>query len=111
MDKKLNYKQAVKKLILQYGKKKGSSPEIVTAPIIDDEGGHYLVYHSGWLNNRRTYGCFLHIDIQNDKVIVQHNGTDLEIGDELVELGINMDDIVLEFLPPYSRSLAGFAVA
>ena len=111
MDKELNYKKAVKKFITEQSQDQGSFPEIKTSPVIDDAGGHYLVYHSGWLNNRRTYSCYLHIDVLNGKVVIQHNGTNLEIADELMSLGVQREDIVLEFHPPYSRQHTGFAVA
>ncbi|MEK7255907.1 MAG: XisI protein [Bacteroidota bacterium] len=111
MDKELKYKKAVRNFILEESKHKLNLPEVRTVPVIDDAGGHYLLYHSGWHNNRRVYSCYLHIDVEGDRAIVQHNGTDIEVADELMELGVCREDIVLEFLPPYSRQYSGFAVA
>jgi len=35
----------------------------------------------GWKNQRRVYGCFLHIDIKGGKVWLQHNGTESEVAE------------------------------
>ncbi|HFA52148.1 MAG TPA: XisI protein [Bacteroidetes bacterium] len=84
----------------------GSTPfeGVETQIIIDQEHGHYLLYNSGWHNNHRNYGCYLHLQVKPDgKVWVQHDGTNLDIASELVNKGIPASDIVLEFQAPYKR--------
>jgi len=84
---------------------------IETQTIIDAEKGHFLIYYNGWEEKRRTYGCMLHLELKpNAKVYMHHNGTDLTIVDELMESGIERQDIVLAFQPPYVREVSGFAV-
>jgi len=64
----------------------------------------------GWCNNRRTYGCVLHIDLKNDKIWIQHDGTEIGMANELVALGVPKEDIVLAFHAPYKRPYTGFGL-
>ncbi|MCP4348492.1 MAG: XisI protein [Desulfobacterales bacterium] len=63
----------------------------------------------GWHNNKRVYGCSLHIDIKNNKIWIQHNGTERSIADELTELGVQKEDTVLGFHTPYMRQFTDYA--
>ena len=53
----------------------------------------------------------LHVDIQNGKIWIQHDGTKGGIANELVELGVPKQDIVLAFHAPYRRQFTEFAVS
>lgn len=100
-------KKIVKNTVLEISQY-GSTPfeDIENQVIIDEERGHYLLYNSGWHNNRRNYGCYLHIQVKEDgKVWVQHDGTNLKVALELEKKGIPESDIILEFHAPYKREL------
>jgi hypothetical protein len=107
MDKVAKYKKIVRQVTEEVGNL-GRTPndKIATQFITDDEHGHYLLYYSGWRDEEsRTYGCFLHIDVNPDgKVWLQHDGTDLEVAKILVERGISKHDVVLGFYAPYRRA-------
>ena len=53
----------------------------------------------------------MHFDIIDDKVWVQQNNTDWEVGDMLEERGVLKSDIVVGFLPPELRAYTKYAVA
>jgi hypothetical protein len=92
----------------------GSTPfdDVQNQIIMDNERGHYLLYNSGWHNNRRNYGCYLHLQVRLDgKVAVQHDGTNLKIAEELVKKGVLKEDIVLEFQAPYKRGMMEMTTA
>lgn len=78
--------------------------------IFDQENHHYLLIETGWQNDYRIYGTLLHLDIIDNKIWIQHDGTEEGIADELVREGIPKKDIVLAFKPPEIRPLTGFAV-
>jgi hypothetical protein len=78
--------------------------------IFDKENNHYLLIETGWQNDYRIYGTLLHLDIIDNKIWIQHDGTEEGIADELVREGIPKQDIVLAFKPPEIRPLTGFAV-
>ena len=52
----------------------------------------------------------LHIDIKEGKIWIQHDGTEIGIANELVEMGVPKQDIVLAFHAPYKRQYTGFAI-
>jgi hypothetical protein len=59
----------------------------------------------GWVGHRRVHGCVLHLDIINEKIWVQHNTTELQIGQELVAIGIHKEDIIVWFcIVKYSQT-------
>jgi hypothetical protein len=58
----------------------------------------------------RIFGCILHLDIKDEKVWIQYDGTEDGIADELVALGVPKEDIVLGFHPADRRQYTGFAV-
>ena len=113
MEKVAKYTSIIKEM-LQYVGFLGKRPNdpIKTQVIEDDLKGHYLLFSNGWRGEKRTYGCYLHLDITPDgKVWLQHDGTDLEIALMLIERGVDKQDIVLGFQPPIVRPDTGFAVA
>jgi hypothetical protein len=65
----------------------------------------------GWKGLERIYYTVLHFDIKEGKVWLQHNATDIDIGQELVEMGISKEDIVLGLHPPYKRPYTSYGVA
>jgi hypothetical protein len=52
----------------------------------------------------------VHIDIKNNKIWIQHNGTENSIAKELIELGVAKDDIVLGFHTPYMRRFTDYSI-
>lgn len=111
MDKLASYRASVKQLLERYAAYSSNQAEIETEIISDNEHDHYQIVHVGWQKNRRVYGCALHIDIKQDKVWIQYNGTDRHIAEELVELGIPKNNIVLGFQPPERRAFTEYAVS
>ena len=82
--------------------------------ILDDASGHYELMRSGWFNHRRIHGSVLHIDLavlSEPKVYVEHDGTNLEVVNELLAAGIPAKRIVLGFHPPQHRQYTEFAVS
>jgi hypothetical protein len=99
----------VQEIIEKYGHF-SYNDDIETQIITDEKHDHYQLVHVGWCNNRRTYGCVLHIDIKNDKIWIQHDGTEIGMANEFVILGVPKEDIVLAFHAPYKRQYTEFAI-
>ncbi|MEH2421652.1 MAG: XisI protein [Nostoc sp.] len=104
------YRQIIQQLILERAKRGLSLEEMETQAILDTERDHYLLLHTGWRGNRRTHGCSLHLDIKDGKIWIQHDGTEVGIATQLLELGIPKEDIVLAFHSPYMRQFTEFAI-
>jgi hypothetical protein len=108
MDTLNSYRDKVKQLLALIAP---SSDEIESQIITDTEHDHYQLTQVGWKNNRRIYGCVLHLDIKEQKIWIQHNGTELDIAQELVKLSIPKQHIVIGFQSPFKRQFTEFAVA
>jgi hypothetical protein len=68
------------------------------------------VLEVGWKGGKRVHGSVIHIDIREGKVWIEHNATDIRIGEDLVAAGIPRQDIVLGFQPPEMRPFTKFGV-
>lgn len=105
-------KQIIRELIERLAKVDATEPTDATIKVTDDSGGHYLLFNNTWKDGRRYYGCFLHIDVTSDgKIWIQHDGTDQNVSEILMEAGISKEEIVLGFQPPSVREVLGFAAA
>lgn len=112
MDKVAQHKQIIKEILIEDSKVETlANANIRRQFIADDERGHYLMYHIGWLDDyKRQYGCFMHLEVDEEgKVWIQHDGTDHPIAFRLIEKGIDKEDIVFGFHAPYKRAYSGFA--
>jgi hypothetical protein len=67
---------------------------------MDTPQNYYQVINVGWENQRRVYGCVLHLDIKNNKIWLQYNGTEIDIAQKLVDRDVPKSDIVLGFQTP-----------
>jgi len=111
MDTLEHYRELVRNLILKYGQYKPSHGEIEPEVILDLERDRYQLMNVGWDNQRRVHGSVIHIDIIEGKIWIQHDGTNISVAEELVELGVPPQDIILGFHPPYVRQYTDFGVA
>ncbi len=110
MDRVAEYRRHIQHVLDEYGSFDLGDDGIELEIVSDTQHDHYQLVTVGWQGERRTYGCILHLDIKNGKIWIQHDGTEVGIANELVELGVPKSDIVLAFHSPYKRPYTGFAV-
>lgn len=106
---KLNYYDLVEKILKQYATitvGEGTVVELIT----DRSGGHYLVMFIGWRDEVQVYGSLIHIDIKENQIWIQLDGTQSGIAQQLVEAGVPKSDIVLGYRSPIVRQFTGFGV-
>jgi len=105
------YRTVIKKIFQDYidfmGKEEGVEFEL----ILDTENDRYLLVEVGWQNGYRIYGTFLHLDIINGKIWIQHDGTEDGIAYELEAADIPKENIVLAFKSLEGRKLTEYAVS
>lgn len=77
--------------------------------IFDNERNHYLMMVVGWHDQRREYESLIHIDIKDNKIWIQSDGTEVGVANELVEAGIPRQDIVLGYKSPFKRQFTEYA--
>ena len=113
MDKVVQYREIVQRVLQPYTTHRYSNADVENEAVFDRENDHYLIMQMGWQKGkpRRIHGCLLHIDIIQDKVWIQRDGTEYGIAHELEEAGIPKSDIVPGFHPVEDRPYTGYAVA
>ncbi len=112
MDKVKHYRKLVRDMLTEIADRfrRNSNWEIIEA--FDEEHGQYLLFTDGWEGEHRDYGCFMHLEVKIDgKIWLRRDGTDLDIGQDLLDEGVPKSDIVLAFHSPRKREWTGFAVA
>lgn len=105
------YRQHIQNLLTQEATLDDGNPNIESQLIFDREHDHYQLIDIGWEGFTRIYNCFIHIDIKDGKIWIQHNMTDVDLADKLVDMGVLKEDIVLGLHPPYKRPYTGYGVA
>lgn len=106
-----SYRQIIKQIVLQHAEYTPSHGAIETQPVFDEAHDNYLLLDIGWDRTGRVHSVLLHLQIKNNKVWVEVDGTEEGIAHELVEAGIPKENIILGFYRPQRRSLTEFAIA
>lgn len=105
------YQQCIRQLLSERAERIASQrneKEYEVQTIFDDERCHYQLLYVGWRGQKRDFGCVLHLDIKGGKIWIQHDGTEVGIANQLVELGVPRQDIVLAFHEPEIRQFTDF---
>lgn len=111
MDKLNYYRQCLRKFLVDYAEHRSEEPNMETQVVFDQEHDHYLLLRTGWEQKRRVHSCIFHFDIKDGKIWLQENNTDIDIGDELEEMGISRQEIVVGFHYPSLRQHSQYAVS
>lgn len=113
MEKIEKYKNIARGIVQKLGNRLGNEKDFETQVITDEERGHYMVFNNGWRDGQhRIYGCIVHIEVkQNGKIWLHHDGTELIIGQMLLDAGVPKKELVVGFHAPVMREDTEFAVA
>ena len=111
MDKLECYRSCIQTLLEKYGQLKSRNEDVENELFFDPIRDHYQLMRVGWKGLERVYYSVLHFDIRDNKIWIQHNATDIDVGQELIDMGVVKEDIVLGLHPPYKRPLTGYGFA
>ncbi|MDX2229689.1 MAG: XisI protein [Leptolyngbyaceae cyanobacterium bins.349] len=109
MDSLVTYRQLVQRLLTEHASLVWDD-RIKAETIFDREQDRYMLVYVGWRGSERVYGTVLHVDLIDNKIWVQQDGTEVGIANKLVDHGVPKQDIVLGFDPPKMRHYTDFAV-
>lgn len=101
----------IEQVFTEYADFLGGDPEVQVELVIDRDRQRYLLVEAGWDNGDRIYGTVLHVDVIDDCVWIQHDGTEEGIAVDLIAAGIPQDRIVLAFRSVEERKHTRFAVS
>lgn len=106
---RINYPAIVRTILQRHSTPGLHRGETALHLICDTESDRYQVLHLGWDGPKRIFGCIAYVTIQNGKIWIERDGTELGIATELLQAGIPPTDIVLGFHAPDRRALTEFA--
>ncbi len=110
MDKVKQYRKMVRGMLSEIAHRFRSNSDWEILEIYDEEHGQYLLYTDGWKNESRDYGCFMHIEVKDNGIIwLRRDGTDLDIGQQILDQGVTKKEMVIGFHSPMMRSWTDFA--
>jgi hypothetical protein len=111
MEKLEKYRTYIQQILLEYSEKnKPAYGDIEVQTIFDKERDHYQIVYIGWKRQRWIHTCVLHLDIKEGKIWLEWNGTEIDIAEKLVDLGVDKKDIVIGFHTPFMRKFTDYAV-
>ncbi len=109
MDSLNQYREIIKNIIEEYAQFQPARGDVQIEVVLDEKNDHYDLVYTGWNGAYRIHGSVIHIDIRNEKVWVQYDGTEDGVAEVLAQKGIPRDRIVLGFKPPEIRPYTDFA--
>lgn len=96
MDKLNNYRAIIKQTLNNLANYGSSPGRIDEYAVCDETTDNYILSNVGWHpSGRRQLGYPVHVRIKDQKVWVEWDGTDQEIIQQLIDAGIDENDIVL----------------
>ncbi|WP_013324910.1 XisI protein [Gloeothece verrucosa] len=111
MDKLSLYRQYIKDLLSKYNSSEPPKENYESQLIFDEIRDHYLWLDVGWNKAKRVYFTVVHFDIKDGKIWLQKNATDLDPAEDLLEMGVDRQDIILGLQPPHKRPYTKYGVA
>jgi serine/threonine protein kinase len=106
MDKIAQYQHIIIGLLEEMATRPYANATAIEKQVLTDlKHNHFQLINIGWHRAHFVFNPLLHFDIKEDKIWIQQNGTELEIGDELVARGVAPEDIVFGFIPENERAL------
>ncbi len=110
MDTRAIDRQLIEKVLTEYAAVPYAHGQVETQTVFDRASDHYLLMIVGHEARRRVHGCLVHIDIIDDKIWIQRDGTEHGIARDLAREGVAPERILLAFyssgVRPYSDVLA-----
>jgi hypothetical protein len=101
MDTVKSYQTVIKQVISEYAKLRPSHGNIHLEPIFDDVNSRYALMQFGWDRERRVRGNLIYVSIKNGRVLIEYDGIEGGITQDLILRGISERDIMLAFLPEF----------
>lgn len=98
MDTIITYREIVKQVINEYAQLQPSHGNIRLDVIFDETRDHYALMQVGWDRGKRVRGNLIYVIISNGKVIIEYDGMECGITQDLINKGIPEKDIKLAFL-------------
>lgn len=104
MDTCTTHRAVVKEVISQYAKLRPSHGQIRLDTIFDEQQDHYALMQVGWDRGIRVRGNLIYITLEHDNIVIEYDGIERGIIDELLKRGVAKDKIILPALVTPSKN-------
>jgi XisI protein len=111
MDRLNRYRDIIENVLTERAGPPNPRHSVERQLIFDRARDRYLLMKVGWRDDWRVHGCPIHVDIIDDKIWIQEDGTEDGIAADLEAAGISKQDIVLAFHDLEARKHTGYAMA
>ena len=111
MDRLAIHRKAIKSFLQEYADARKCQTDTLIETVFDTENDRYLILDIGWEGSKRIHHCIFHFDIKDGKIWIQENNTDIEVDQELEEMGITKKEMVIGFHHPSMREYSDYAIA
>ena len=102
--------EIVEGVLGDYARIKYSYGQVDRQTVFDRDKGRFLLMIDGWDTGKRVHGCLIDVQIKNDKLWIERDGTEDGVGLEFEKLGVPKSQIVLAWYPEEIRAEDGYAV-
>lgn len=114
MDRLSLFREKIKEILGSFAalvKRTSRAKQIDTVTLFDEESDNYMVYRIGWEDKKRIHLTMMYVRIVEGKIWFEENRTEIDIAQELMDLGISKDEMCLGFIHPLLREEEASAVA
>ena len=94
MDKTTNYRRILSRLVNDYASYRPSHGQLEPIAVCDPKNDNYLLLHVGWDNIRRLHATVLHLRLRDGCVLIEEDGLEHGVMQDLLDAGIPPRDIV-----------------
>ena len=102
--------EIVKSVLNDYANIRYTYGQVDRQTVFDRNKRRFLLMIDGWDNGKRVHGCLIDVQIKNDKLWIERDGTEDGIGLEFERLGVPKSQIVLAWYPEGIREEDGYAI-
>ena len=111
VEKVLRYRQIIEDLLTRRSAVPYLEKGIRDRLFFDEKNDRYALVVEGWSREERVHNVIIDLEINNGKIWIQADNTDVSVARELESNGVPKSDIVLGFRSPSVRAETEYAVA
>jgi hypothetical protein len=111
MDKLNKYRQILQSIVEKYAAEPRRAEQVPLIPVCDNIHDNYLLMRVGWDRLGRTHHTLFHFRIVDGKVLIEQDGIEHGIAYDLLEAGIDAEDIIPAFQTRKPKPVAELALS
>jgi XisI protein len=109
MDKLERYRSLIQNILEEYRQIGSDNSDVESVLLLDPIRDQYLLLKMGWHQDNRIKRNVIHVRLKNQKIWIEEDWTEDGIATNLLQAGVQREDIVLAFHPPRLRQFTEFA--